>query len=104
MSLDLPAPLRINCKLIEHALSEFSKYVRFSKQPPTKDWKSRAFLDQLAECIMCSSPRVEDKLFCLLYNRLFHAGCLTYKVNKVEKLSFICDACQQIKGLVLPQA
>ena len=28
MSLDLPAPLRINCKLIEHALCEFSKYIR----------------------------------------------------------------------------
>jgi hypothetical protein len=28
MSLDLPAPFRINYKLIEHALCEFSKYIR----------------------------------------------------------------------------
>ena len=31
-SLSIPPPLTINCKLVEHALFEFSKYCRTSTQ------------------------------------------------------------------------
>ena len=100
LCLGLPAPLKINSKLIEHALCEFSKYVRFSAKSEIsrKVWKSRAHLDTIKHCIVCTAVGGDGAVFCLLCNQMLHSACINYKV---DRKSYVCYDCRSIEGMEL---
>jgi len=93
ISLSLPSPLVINCKMVEHALCEFSKYVRFASQGiDHKPFVSRAIMDNVEECVVCASEKKSSiNFFCLLCNRKFHQDCI--KDPSANRVSFLCSDC-----------
>ena len=47
LCINIPEQLRINNKMVEHALCEFSKHCRFTNSDPSKKFKSRSALDDV---------------------------------------------------------
>lgn len=89
VSLQVPPPLKINSKMIEHALCEFSKYCRFADSAPTRRlFKSRSGLDDQKECRVCLE-KGGNKMFCLLCNRMSHSSC----VERSSAVEFCCSDC-----------
>ena len=76
--LNLPAPLTVNVKLVEHALYEFSKYCRFATQEKISGpfYTSLAAGDRVKKCEVCGEKCGSSKVFsCLLCLRRCHMQC-----------------------------
>ncbi|XP_023344067.1 uncharacterized protein LOC111713446 isoform X2 [Eurytemora carolleeae] len=100
-SLSIPPPLKINCKLVEHALCEFSKYCRFANEVPKKKFTSRAWLDDSKKCEICHEVArygnlVSSNLLCILCNRKFHTECLEVKIQC--PVQFCCTDCEVLRN------
>ena len=76
--LNLPAPLTVNVKLVEHALCEFSKYCRFATQEKISGpfYTSLAPGDREKKCEVYGEKCGSSKVFsCLLCLRSYHTQC-----------------------------
>ena len=81
--LNIPAGIKIDVKLVELALCEFSKYVRFSAQGVgNKKYKSRSHLDKNSKCHPClqstdptTSKMLQELYYCIFCNRPVQESC-----------------------------
>ena len=72
--LNLPHPLTINCKLVEHTLCKFSQYCRFANETPKKKFTSGAFLDDTKKCEFCQLVERNEKLWSSFGHQLNGVG------------------------------
>jgi len=98
VSWQLPPPIKINCKLVEHALCEFSKFHRYATEDGQKQlFRSRQHLDD-TKCVICSIPTVSNKVLCILCNRTFHLSCIN--IGNQSHQNFCCNICEKLNTLV----
>ena len=91
--LNLPAPLTVNVKLVEHALCKFSKYCRFATQEKISG-TSLAPGGREKQCEVCGEKCGSNKVFsCLLCLRRCHIQCTKQEFTEQNILNFKCKFC-----------